>query len=69
MGRGVKERQKELAIKGLSPADVAGNSYAVIKWLKSTGVSKVVVHFDLDVLDPNDLIAAVGIEPQRNENK
>jgi arginase len=60
---GMKERQKELAIKGLSPADVAENSSDVINWLKSTGVSKVVVHFDLDVLDPNELIAAVGVEP------
>ena len=30
---------------------------------KNTGVSKVVIHFDMDVLDPAEIIAAVGIEP------
>ena len=61
---GMKERQKELGIKSLSPADVAENSSAVMKWLKSAGVSKVVIHFDLDVLDPCELIAAVGVDPE-----
>ena len=35
----------------------------VLNWLKETGVSKVVVHFDLDVIDPNEMIAGVGVEP------
>ena len=34
-----------------------------MEWLASTGVSKVVIHFDMDALDPADLIAAVGVEP------
>lgn len=61
--KGMKERQDELGIKGLSPAEVAGDSSAVMEWLKGTGVSKVVVHFDLDVLDPAEIIAGVGVEP------
>lgn len=60
---GTKERQKEVGVKHLSPADVAGNSTAVIEWLKSTGASKVLVHFDLDVIDPKEMIAAVGTDP------
>ena len=60
---GMKQRQKELGIKGLSPADVAEDSKAILDWLKSTGVSKVLVHFDLDVLDPAEIIAGVGVEP------
>lgn len=60
---GMKERQKELGIIGLSPAEVAADSTAVQEWLKGTGVSKVVIHFDLDVLDPNEMIAGVGVEP------
>lgn len=60
---GMKSRQKELGIKGLSPAEVAAGSTAVLEWLKGTGASKVVVHFDLDVLDPNEMIAGVGVEP------
>ncbi len=59
---GMKERQTELGIKGLSPAQVAENSDAVIDWLKNTGVSKVVVHFDMDALDPAEIIAAVGTD-------
>lgn len=60
---GMKERQQELGIKSLSPAEVADNSSTVIQWLKSTGVSKVVIHFDLDVIDPKEMIAAVGTDP------
>jgi len=60
---GTKERQQELGIKHLSPAQVAESSSAVIQWLKSTGASKVVVHFDLDVIDPKEMIAAVGTDP------
>ena len=60
---GMKERQKELGIKGLSPAEVAESSSAILEWLKGTRVSKVVIHFDLDVLDPAEIIAGVGMEP------
>lgn len=60
---GMKERQAELGIKGLSPAEVAENSNAVIEWLKNTGASKVVIHFDMDVLDPAEIIAAVDTDP------
>lgn len=31
--------------------------------VESTGVSKVVIHLDLDVLDPAEIIAGVGVEP------
>ena len=33
------------------------------EWLESCGASKVLIHFDLDVLDPADLVAAVGVVP------
>ncbi len=60
---GMKERQKKLGIKGLSPQEVAGDSSAILEWLKETGASKVVIHFDLDALDPAEIIAGVGVEP------
>lgn len=60
---GTKERQKSLNIKSLSPAELADNSDAVMNWLKERGVSKVLIHFDLDVLDPAEIIAGVGVEP------
>ena len=61
--KGMQERQKELGIKSLSPHEVAENSTAIMEWLKNTKASKVVVHFDLDVLDPAEIIAGVGVEP------
>lgn len=60
---GMQERQKALGIKGLSPTEVAENSEAVLDWLKDTGTSKIVIHFDLDALDPAEIIAGVGVEP------
>ena len=60
----MKERQKELGIKGLSPEEVAADSSLILEWLKRTGWSdKVVIHFDMDVIDPADMIAGVGVEP------
>lgn len=60
---GMKERQGKLGIKGLSPSEVSENSSAVLDWLKNTGASKVVIHFDMDALDPTEIIAAVGTDP------
>ncbi|MDR2982255.1 MAG: arginase family protein [Puniceicoccales bacterium] len=60
---GMKERQQKLGIKSLSSAAVAENSSTVLDWLRDTGVSKVVIHFDLDVLDPAEIIAGVGVDP------
>ena len=60
---GTKERQAKLGLKSLSPAEVAGDSRVILTWLKETGASKVLIHFDLDVLDPVEIIAAVGREP------
>lgn len=57
---GMKERQKELGIVGVSSAEVADNSSIILEWLKNTGGSKVVIHFDLDVLAPAEIIAGVG---------
>lgn len=59
----IKARQQEYGIKHLSPEDVATDSSAVIDWLKDCKTSRVVVHFDMDVLDPADIIAAVGVVP------
>ena len=47
----------------MSPKEVANDSSKIMEWLKNTGVSKVVIHFDMDALDPAEIIAAVGVEP------
>ena len=60
---GTKERQEKLGIAGLSPAEVAQDSDAVLAWLRRCGARNVLIHFDMDVLDPAEIIAAVGVEP------
>ena len=63
----IKERQQQYGIKHLSPQDVAQNSDAIKSWLKACGASKVVIHFDMDALDPTEIIAAVGTDPDRTD--
>lgn len=60
---GMQDRQQKLGIKSLSPSETAQDSAPVLEWLKKTGVSKAVIHFDLDVIDPAEMIAGVGVEP------
>lgn len=59
----IKERQSHYGIPHLAPADVSGDSTAVTRWLRECGASRVLVHLDLDVLDPAEIIAAVGVVP------
>lgn len=59
----IVQRQKEYGIKHLIPEDTRANSNKIIEWLKSTKANKVVIHFDMDVLDPSEIIAAVGVVP------
>ncbi len=60
---GMRERQERLGIEGLSPEETRNDCGSVLEWLKETGARKVVVHLDLDVLDPAEIIAGVGVEP------
>lgn len=56
---GMKERQEELGIKSVSPEELKKDNTIVLDWLKNSGASKVMIHFDLDSLDPEDLFAGV----------
>lgn len=60
----IKKRQQQYGISHLSPADIRSDSNAVTTWLQKCGASKVVVHFDMDVLDPAEIIPAVGVVPE-----
>jgi arginase len=46
-----------------SAESVERDSEVVLAWLRSAGVSRVAVHFDLDVLDPSDFSSALGSDP------
>lgn len=56
-------RLNEWKLKSISCEQVRSDSSAVVNWIKSTGAHKVVIHLDLDVLDPDDIFCAVGKEP------
>lgn len=57
----IKQRQKEYGLRHLGVEDLRNNSDALIKWIKQTGAKHVLVHFDMDVLEPNEIVPAVGI--------
>ena len=59
----IKARQAEYGIKHISSEDVSADSSKILEWIKSTGAKHVVIHFDMDVLEPNEIIAAVGVVP------
>ncbi len=58
-----KDLREKLGIDAFLPAEVAQNSDKILEWLKKTGAKKVLIHFDMDVLDPAEIIPAVGTDP------
>lgn len=60
----IEERVEELGLAHYSPQQIAGTSQPVIDWLKKSGKSKVMIHFDMDVMDPSDILAAVADGPE-----
>ena len=57
----IKDRQIKYGIKHLTAKDLKNDSSKVLDWIKLTGKKHVVIHFDLDVLDPAEIISAVGV--------
>lgn len=59
----IKERQKQYGIAQVLKEEVMQNSDAVLRWLEQCPASHVVIHLDMDVFDPAEIIAAVGTDP------
>ncbi len=59
----IEKRVSDLGLAHFSPVQLAVDSTPLMDWLKSNGKSKVMVHFDMDVMDPSDIIAAVADGP------
>lgn len=57
----IEVRQQTLGLKHIGPEALRENSEPLIEWLRSQKARKVVIHFDMDVLEPKDMIAAVGV--------
>ena len=60
----IKERVRELGLKHFSPEILSADSNILLDWIRSTGKKKVMIHFDMDVLDPADILAAVADGPE-----
>ena len=60
----IKERVKELRLTHFSPETLSQDSKVLLDWLRSNGKKKVMIHFDMDVLDPADILAAVADGPE-----
>lgn len=55
------DRQKELGLKHVGVEDVQQSSEKILSWIRATGAKHVHIHFDMDVLDPAEIIPAVGV--------
>ncbi|OBW96432.1 hypothetical protein QV08_10095 [Gallibacterium salpingitidis] len=62
-GEPAEQRRQDWQIEAVSCQAANSSSQAVLDWLKQRGKSKVLIHFDLDVLDPKELKIAVGTDP------
>lgn len=41
--------------------EVKYNSDKIFEWIKLTGAKHILIHFDMDVLDPAEIIPAAGV--------
>lgn len=55
--------RKELGIPYVSCDSANKNPDEVINWIKQSGKTKILVHLDLDALEPKDLWVALGNDP------
>lgn len=60
----IEKRVEELGLTHFSPRQLSQTSHPVVDWLNRSGKTKVMVHFDMDVMDPADILAAVADGPE-----
>lgn len=60
----IEKRVKKWGITHFSPEQLAHDSMPLLGWLRGTKASKVIIHFDMDVMNPSDIIAAVADGPE-----
>lgn len=56
----IEERVNDLGLARFTDRELSEDSTQLINWIKNTGKKKVLIHFDMDVLDPADIVAAVA---------
>jgi len=50
-------------IRAYGPDHLHVSSQPLLDWLKASGCSRVAIHFDVDVVDSNEIIFGLGTEP------
>lgn len=60
----IEKRVGDWKITRFSPVQLAQDSTLLIEWLRSVKASKVMIHFDMDVMNPDDILAAVADGPE-----
>jgi arginase len=49
-------------IKSFRPEDLHLSSQPLLDWLRASGCSRIAIHFDVDVVDRNEIIFGLGAE-------
>lgn len=57
------ENIKSFGLPVIHPEEVANDSSKVIKWIKSNKIENIVIHLDLDVLDPKVFFSQLTNDP------
>jgi arginase len=50
-------------ISSFRPEELHRSSQPLLEWLKVSGCSRVAIHFDVDVVDSNEIVFGLGAEP------
>ena len=50
------------SIRSFSPEDLHLSSEPLLDWLKALGCSRIAIHFDVDVVDRNEIVFGLGAE-------
>ena len=58
------ERIEALGIQVAYPEDFEGDSDIVIKWINDNSIRHLIVHFDVDILDPNRFRSQIFASPE-----
>lgn len=54
----------EWGLETFTPTDLNEGPESLLAWLESTGCSRVAIHLDVDVIDSNDIVFGLGMEPE-----
>lgn len=53
----------EWGIQTFMPDELRGSTQPLLDWFANTGCSRVAIHFDVDVIDSNEITLGLGPEP------